>query len=416
MVTTTREELQDMKRRPTTYAIVAACSLAAANTGFASAATASTTVKIAAASLSATPNLAGVCPPTVKIQINWTPEAEQGAYYELASSSGTINGSQKYYTAPLLDPASGLATGVKVDLIAGGPAVGYTDPERLLYEDPSILLGMDASDSQIEAFSTTPTIGVVSPMYLYDNVFFWNPAKIHLTSIASMSSTNATVLTYGAKGALNLYLEAKGELKASQVDGSYNGTPDQFVATGGDVISGGYATYEPYFYSHQLTAWDKPIAYELIANTGYNPYSEVTFTTPKNLSKYAACFVQLVPMLQQAEINYEKDPTRVNQLIVKLDDAYKIGGGYNLAVAEYARNTLLSDGIVANPPSGGFGSFTMSRINQLIGLLESTKAVSGLPQGFSASSLVTNKFIDPNIHMTFFKGPYHNTSGVVIEG
>lgn len=406
-----------MRTKPTTYA-AAACLLTMATAGLGPAAQAAPRpsadgpVARQAASMA---SLAGICPSTVKIQINWTPEAEQGAYYELASSSGTINGSQKYYTAPLVDPRTGHSTGVKVELLAGGPAVAYTSPERLLYEDPSILLGMDATDSQIEAFPTSPTIGIVSPMYTYDNVFFWNPAKIHLSGISGIAATNATVLTFGAKGALNLYLEAKGELKASQVDGSYNGTPAQFVATGGDVISGGYATYEPYYYSHQLTAWDKPIAYELIANTGYNPYSEDTFTTPKNLTKYAACFSQLVPMLQQAQVNYEKSPQRVNALIVKLDDAYKIGGGYNMAVANYTRNTLLADKIVADPPTGGLGSFTMSRVNSLIALLKSTKSVTGLPNGFSATSLETNKFIDPKIKLNFFKGPYHNTRGVIIE-
>jgi hypothetical protein len=408
-----------VKNKPTTYAAAAACLLTVATAGLGPAAQAATRPTAAArltpSGPTASARLAGICPSTVKIQINWTPEAEQGAYYELASSSGKINSSQKNYTAPLIDPLNGASTGVNVELIAGGPAVAYTSPERLLYEDPSVLLGMDATDSQIEAFSTTPTIGIVSPMYTYDNVFFWNPAKIKLSGISGIAATNATVLTFGAKGALNLYLEAKGELKSSQVDGSYNGTPDQFVATDGDVISGGYATYEPYYYSHQLTPWDKPIAYELIANTGYNPYSEDTFTTPKNLTKYAACFSQLVPMMQQAQISYEKSPNRVNQLIVKLDDAYKIGGGYNLAVANYARNTLLADKIVANPPSGGFGSFTMSRVNALISLLESTKSVTGLPKGFSAASIETNKFINPAINMTFFKGPYHNTQGVITE-
>lgn len=407
-----------MKRKPTIYAAAATCAVAVVTAALGPTAQATariSTTRAAAHDATMTTSLAGVCPSTVKVQINWTPEAEQGAYYQLASSKGTINSSQKYYTAPLIDPFTGSSTGVKIELIAGGPAVAYTSPERLLYEDPSILLGMDATDSQIEAFSTSPTIGIVSPMYLYDNVFFWNPAKVHLSSIAGIAKTNATVLTYGAKGALNLYLEAKGELNASQVDGSYNGTPDQFVATGGGVISGGYATYEPYYYSHQLTAWDKPIAYALIANTGYNPYSEDTFTTPKNLVKYAACFSELVPMMQEAQIAYEKSPTRVNSLIVKLDDDYKIGGGYNMAVAEYTRNTLLADKIVADPPSGAFGSFTMSRVNQLIGLLVSTKSVTGLPKGFSATSVETNKFIDPSIHMTFYKGPYHNTSGVIIE-
>jgi len=407
-----------MKRRTTTYTAATACAIAMATAGMAGSAAAASKPVASATKTQAgitTVSLAGKCPSTVKIQINWTPEAEQGAYYELASSRGTINGSQKYYTAPLLDPFTGKATGVKVELLAGGPAVAYTSPERLVYEDPSILLGMDATDSQIEAYSTSPTVGIVSPMLTYDNVFFWNPAKIHLSSISGIAATNATVLTFGAKGALNLYLEAKGELKASQVDGSYNGTPDQFVATGGDVISGGYATYEPYFYSHQLSAWDKPIAYALVANTGYNPYSEDTFTTPKNLTRYAACFRQLVPMLQEAQIAYVKSPNRVNQLIVRLDDAYKIGGGYNMAVGEYARNTMLADKIIADPPSGAFASFSMARINKLIGLLEETKSVTGLPKGFNAGSLETNKFIDKSIHMTFYKGPYHNTQGVIIE-
>lgn len=408
-----------MKPKKTTYAAVTACMLAVATAGLGTAAQAAAKPQSSAPAndkaAAGTPSLAGVCPSVVKIQINWTPEAEQGAYYQLASSNGTVNSSQKYYTAPLIDPFTGKPTGVQVQLLAGGPAVAYTNPERLLYEDPSILLGMDATDSQIEAFSTSPTIGVVSPMLTYDNVFFWNPSKVHLSGISGIAGTNATVLTYGAKGALNLYLEAKGELKASQVDGSYNGTPAQFVATGGGVISGGYATYEPYYYSHQLTAWDKPIAYELIANTGYNPYSEDTFTTPKNLTKYASCLAQLVPMLQEAQIAYMKSPNRVNQLIVKLDDAYKIGGGYNLAVGMYARNTMLSDKVIADPPSGAFGSFSMSRVNQLISLLKSTKSVTGLPSGFSATSIETNKFIDKSLHMTFYKGPYHNTGGVIVE-
>jgi hypothetical protein len=364
---------------------------------------------------SASPSsLAGICPSTVKIQLNWTPEAEQGAYYELAASSGSINSGQKYYTAPLVDPSNGVKTGVQVQILAGGPAVGYTSPERLLYTDSSILLGMDATDSQIEAFSTSPTIGIVSPMYKYDNVFFWNPAKYHFTKISQFAASNATVLSFGSKTPLNSFLEGKGWIKASQVDGSYNGTPAQFVATGGGVISGGYATYEPYFYSHELSAWDKPISYELIANTGYNPYSEDTFTTPGNLKKYASCFKKLVPMIQQAQISYEESPTRVNRLIVQLDDAYKIGGGYNMAVGAYAAKTLLEDRVVANPPSGGFGSFTMKRVNTLIHLLENTHSLTGLPKNFNAGMLETNRFIDPQLTLGY-KGPYNNVSGVITE-
>jgi hypothetical protein len=364
---------------------------------------------------SSTGELAGICPSTVEIQQNWTPEAEQGAYYELAASGGTVDSSQKTYTAPLLDPSTGKATGVNVELLAGGPATGYSNPEQLLYENQSILLGVDATDSQIQSYPKTPTVGVVTPMNLYDNVFFWNPAKHNFSGISDIGSSGATLLSYGTGGALNLYLEAKGELHKSQIDGAYNGSPADFVASGGDLISGGYATYEPYYYSHQLAAWNKPIAYQLIETTGYNPYSNTTFVTPANLKKYSSCLAKLVPMIQQSQISYLKSPDRVNQLIVQLATAYKIGGGYNMAVAQYADQTMLADKIVSNPSAGAFGSFDMARVNTLIGQLQSTKSVSGLPSGFSASTLETNKFIDPNISMTFYTGPYNNPSGVITE-
>ena len=390
-------------------------SSAAAGSSQASSAAGSSAGSSAATSSAATASLASVCPSTVKIQINWTPEAEQGAYYQLAASGGSINAEQKNYTAPLIDPTTGKDTGVKVELIAGGPAVGYTAVEKLLYTDPSILLGMDATDSRIESFGQSPTMGVVSPMYLYDNVFFWDPAKYHFTSIADIGKSGATILSYGSKGAATLYLEAKGDIKASQVDGSYNGSPAHFVASGGAVVSGGYATYEPYYYSHELTAWNKPISYIMLQAAGYNPYSEDTFVTPANLTKYSACLKQLVPMLQRAQIAYLQSPTRVNQLIVNLDAAYKIGGTYTASVAAYTAKTLLQDKIVANPPSGGFGSYDMARVNTLIKQLQDTKSATGLPSGFSATSLETNQFIDPSISLDFYKGPFSDPNGVITE-
>ena len=367
------------------------------------------------ATASATGVLTGICPSTVEIQNNWTPEAEQGAYYELAASGGTIDSNQKTYTAALLDPATGKPAGVNVELLAGGPAAAYSNPEQLLYENQSILLGVDATDTQIQSYAKTPTVGVVTPMEQYDNVFFWNPAEHNLSSIANIGSSGATLLSYGTGGALNLYLEAKGELHHSQIDGAYNGSPADFVASGGALISGGYATYEPYYYSHELPAWNKAISYQLIATTGYNPYSNTTFVTPSNLKKYSACLAKLVPMIQQAQISYLQSPSRVNQLIIQLSDAYKIGGTYNQAIASYADQTMLADKIVAQPASGAFGSFDMARVDTLIGQLKSTNSVTGLPAGFSATTLETNKFIDPSIKMTFYTGPYNNSAGVITE-
>ncbi|MGI8418931.1 MAG: hypothetical protein ACR2P2_22580 [Nakamurella sp.] len=362
------------------------------------------------------PALATVCPNPIKVQINWTPEVEQSAYYQLAASDGSIDSNQKTYTAALVDPFNGKKTGVNVEIIAGGPSVGYSAPEQLLYENPDILLGMDALDVQIQSYAKTPTIGIVSPMTYYANIKFWGPDALHISSLADMGKSGATVLTENKTGPLTLYLESKGWLNPSQVDGSYKGSPARFVTSNGNVISQGYATYEPYYYAHILKQWMKPIAYTLLYTNGYDPYSESTFVTPANLKKYAACLKQLVPMIQKAQLNYLQSPDRINDLVVKLVGAYKIAGGfYNLDIAKYAHDTMLADKIMAQPEKGAFGSYNLDRVDSFVKIMTSTKTVTNLPSGFSSSNLATNQFIDPSVNMTFYHGPYNNVNGVITE-
>ena len=86
-----------------------------------------------------------------------------------------------------------------------------------------------------------------------------------------------------------------------------------------------------------------------------------------------------------------------------------------MAVAQYADKAMLADRIVSDPSTGAFGSFDMARMNTLITQFQTAKSVSGLPSGFSATKLETNKFIDPKISMTFYTDPYNNPSGVITE-
>jgi hypothetical protein len=360
--------------------------------------------------------LASVCPNPIKIQINWTPEVEQAAYYQLAASDGTIDSDQKTYTAPLVDPFTSKNTDVNVEIIAGGPSVGYSAPEQILYEHPDILLGMDALDVQIQSYRKTPTVGVVSPMTHYANIKFWNPDAYHLSSLADLGKSGATLLTESKTGPLTLYLESKGWIESSQIDGSYKGSPAQFVVGNGKLISQGYATYEPYYYAHVLKQWMKPIAYMLLYPQGYDPYSESTFVTPKNLTKYSACLKKIVPMIQKAQLNYLQSPDRINNLVVKLVEDYKIAGGfYNLDIAKYAHDTMLRDKIMSQPATGAFGSYDEQRVADFVKIMTSTKTVTDLPSGFAPKDLATNQFIDPKVNMTFYHGPYNNVNGTIIE-
>ena len=96
------------------------------------------------------------------------------------------------------------------------------------------------------------------------------------------------------------YLVGKGILQQSQIDGGYDGTPARFVADDGKVAQQGFASAEPYIYENEVPEWGKPVAYQLIHDTGLEIYSQTMATRPENVTKFADCFKKLVPIMQQA--------------------------------------------------------------------------------------------------------------------
>jgi hypothetical protein len=103
------------------------------------------------------------------------------------------------------------------------------------------------------------------------------------------------------------YLTGKGILTKSYIDAAYNGTPAQFVASGGKDALQGFATAEPYEYAHEVSQWDQPMTYQLVSSYGYDPYPSLA-TRPENITKYAACFKKLVPIIQQGIVDYAANP------------------------------------------------------------------------------------------------------------
>lgn len=82
-----------------------------------------------------------------------------------------------------------------------------------------------------------------------------------------------------------------------------------FVASGGKDALQGYVTAEPYEYAHEVSEWDKPLTYQLVSSYGYDPYPSLA-TLPQNITKYAACFKKLVPIIQQGLSTTRPTPDR----------------------------------------------------------------------------------------------------------
>ena len=342
-------------------------------------------------------NLKGVCPDPVVVQTSWYPQSEHGAVYQLLGPDSTIDAGHKRVTGTLM--ARGKSTGVRLQVRAGGPAVGFQTAAALMYQDPQITLGMVNPDQIIQLSKSQPVIGVVAPMELDPQILLWDP-KQHPDwhTIADIGQTDTKVLYFQGNTYMD-YLLGSGILRKRQVDGSYDGSPSAFVASGGKIAVQAYATNEPYTYQHEITAWGKPVAYQLVYDTGYPNYANVLAVRADKKATLTPCLARLVPLIQQAQADFMARPGPAISLILRLVDAYKGGFVYSQGNAEFAVQQMRQLGIVANGRDTTLGNFDPARLQRLIDIVGPISAGQRKPikPNLTPADVGTNQFIDPAI-------------------
>ena len=336
------------------------------------------------------------CPTDIKIQTDWNPESEHGHLYQLLGDDYTIDDSVKSVTGPLM--ASGEYTGVDVTILAGGPAVGFAQPNAQLYADPSIFMAYVGTDEAIAHSGDLPTVGVFAPLEKDPQMIMWDPATYpDVETIADLGTAGATIRVFGGGTYIDYFVGA-GVLSADQIDSTYDGLPAVFVSEGGKIAQQGFASAEPYIYENEVADWAKPVKYQLINDAGYPKYAAVMSVIPENIDKYKDCLTALVPVLQQAELDFFASPDATNALILKLVDAYDTGWVYSQGVADYSVKTL-KDELVGNGEDDTLGNLDDARVKALYDIVLPIYTAGGLPvaDGVQPTDIYTNEFIDPSI-------------------
>lgn len=347
------------------------------------------------ASASGTASLAGVCPATVIVQSNWWAQAEDGAVYHLLGGDLQVDKQHKRVTGSLV--ADGVDTGVKLQIRSGGPANGFVPAASVLYTDPSVLLATADTDQAMQLAATRPVKAVVAPMERSPVVLMFDPAQHSFRTISDIGKTNTRVLYF--QGATYMeYLIGSGQLKRSQTDPGYGGTPDRWVAARGSIVQQGFLTNEPFAYENELPAWNKKVAWLLVADAGYPVYPETLTIRPDHEQANAACLKRLIPMIQRSAVGYLADPGATNALIVRLTkdyDAYP----YSERRAAYAARVMRDNGIVGNGPDETLGNFDRARVTRLLDIVRPVFARerAPLPAGLTVDDVVTNAYIDPRV-------------------
>lgn len=347
------------------------------------------------ATASGSTSLAGTCPDTVVIQSNWWAQAEDGAIYRLLGGDLDVDAKRKRVTGALV--ADGVDTGVKLEIRSGGPANGFVPAASVLYTDESVLLATADTDQVAQLAGTRPVKAVVAPLEKSPVVLMYDPAQHDFTTIADIGKTDLRVLYF--QGATYMeYLVGSGQLTRSQVDAGYAGTPDRWVSARGDIVQQGFLTNEPYAYENELPAWNKKVAWLLVADAGYPVYPETLVVRSDREQQNAACLRKLVPIIQRSAAGYLGDPTATNQLIVKLTedfDAYP----YTAERAAYAVKIMKDNGIVGNGTNGTLGDFDTARVEKLLQVVRPVFAAqkTPLPAGLTAEDIATNDYVDTAI-------------------
>jgi hypothetical protein len=344
-------------------------------------------------------DLSKVCPAKIVVQTDWAPESEHGHLYQLLGPDAKIDAGAKKVVGPLF--TGGEYTGVDIEIRAGGPAIGNQSVVSTMYQDPSIMLGYVDTDQAVQTSKQFPTTAVMASVDISPQMIMWDPATYpQVTKIADLKATGASVLYFQGTTWMD-YVTGAGILSPSQVDGSYDGTPANFVAAKGKKAQQGYASSEPQLYEEEIEGWKKPVKYQLVNDIGFPTYkSSVALRTP-DVEKYSDCLKQFVPVMQKGVVDFFADPAPANKVILDAVKQYDTGWVYTQRNADYAVETMKKLKLVGNSAMGAVGGFDEKRVQRIIDITTPIFAKQNSPaaDGLTPEKIATNEFIDKSVVM-----------------
>lgn len=346
--------------------------------------------------------LADVCPNPFIIQKDWLAQAEHGYLYQMIGAGGEMSVGK--YSGPLG------STGIDLVILEGGGGIGMGDGETAysaLYLGNSKAgltphLGFQELDSAFIYSKRFPVVGVVSPLDKSPQSLMWDKGtypdgfKTIDDLIAFGESGKGKIYVSTIKRTFGQFLARSGISPDAFVEG-YRGDGEAFVTNNGTWLQQGFVTFELHKFATGNN-WAKPMDYLLISDLGYPIYAGMLSVATNRMDELAPCLEKLVPIIQQAQIDYVTNPAEVNELIYKFNDAGNGTGWWKtpLDLMEYGSATLVKAGIVSNGSNATIGDFDMGRVSKVYEIVKDDLD-DRADADVTPESVVTNRFIDPSI-------------------
>jgi hypothetical protein len=344
-----------------------------------------------------------VCPSNLVIQTDWWPEVEHGGSYQLIGPGGTTDPSLFTYSGPIAEKykVGGIET---VEVRAGGDAIEFQPVVSVMQTDRDITLGYVNTDDIVQSSAAVQTTGVAATLEVNPQMLMWDPTQLDIdpSDPASIGESGARILHFPGVTYMD-WMIGKGYISADQSDPNYGGAPDQWIAEGGDFIQQGFYTNEVYKYEN-LIEWKDgapaDIEAVLIHELGWQPYPAMYSVLTERLEELSPCLEVLVPVLQQAWVDFLDDPKPMGDALVDIAGDYNnywtISPELNDAAYELFDGEL---GIGGNGSDDTYGNFDLERVENLYDELLPVLEELGIDiaDGLTVDQVVTNEFIDTSI-------------------
>ncbi|MGD9753002.1 MAG: ABC transporter substrate-binding protein [Acidimicrobiia bacterium] len=343
----------------------------------------------------------GPCPSNVVFQADWFPEVEQGGTYQLIGAGGTIDAEGLTYSGPLRNRYKGSHGVQTVEIRAGGAAIDNKSVIDAMADDPDIDFGFVSTDDVIVSGGTEKSVmAVTSTLDISPQMLMWSPARYTITEFSDLAKTRAPVLHFPGLTYID-YLVDQGYVTADQADATYNGSPERWLASNGDVIQQGFATNEVYTYTELLEDWRHPVDFFLFHWMGYENYpSAIAVRTAATADpRMRDCLAAFVPVMQQAWVDFLAEPDATADELIDINARYGTFFQLSKGLNDRALEMFSEFSLATNGKDTTYGNFDVSRMNRLFDIVKEVYAERGtpLPDTLRPADAYTNDFIDPAI-------------------
>ena len=338
-----------------------------------------------------TNDLSDTCVSPIVVQTDWYPQAEHGGIYELLGSDYTVDAQRGATTGSLV--FQGADTGVDLEIRAGGPFIESPVVTELFLDD-AIMFGYVGSDVALSRYGEAPTLAVFNALTINPQVILWNASKHPgIATIAEIANEVPAVSVFGDRPYMR-YLVSEGVVPNEKVDTNYKGS--LMLATD-DIAHQGFATSEPFRYAN-LESGSIETAYQLVHDAGWTSYPQNLAINKLRLETLRPCLAKLVPMMQQAQIDFVASPDRTVATILDVVEQFDTTWSQSAELANYAIATMKELGIVGNGDTTTFGDFESPRLDDFIVRATPILREQGLTiPDLTASDIATNEFLNPDI-------------------